>query len=196
MNYLRLFEEFNLKSTLETKSYNIENAVFKSSNSLKTKEFKKYFPSLKIEEGEDLDEVMGTKEDVIVYKSLDSGPGVIVEDTVLIANGEEIVDIRWRMNELKVGDKAIWVVSLGFNDGEYIHIFRGTTKGEIRSNDTGYGFGSNFYPDGIDKPIGSIENDIYYYSARKVAIENLKNKNPLYVIKVDDIPEWKGEYQH
>jgi inosine/xanthosine triphosphate pyrophosphatase family protein len=177
-------------------SYNVDDAIFKSSNEFKVKEFQKYLPNLKIEKGEDLDEVMGTKDDVIIYKSLDAGKNIIVEDTILIVNNEEIVDIRWRADELKIGDKATWVVSLGYNDGENVYVFRGSVNGRISSSTMGYGFGSKFFPDGMDKPIDFIENDIYYYSARKIAIDNFKNNRPLYVVKIDDIPAWTGKYQH
>jgi hypothetical protein len=139
---------------------------------------------------------MGTKDDVIIYKSLDAGKNIIVEDTILIVNNEEIVDIRWRVDELKIGDKATWVVSLGYNDGENVYVFRGSVNGRISSSTMGYGFGSKFFPDGMDKPIDFIENDIYYYSARKIAIDNFKNNRPLYVVKIDDIPAWTGKYQH
>ena len=177
-------------------SYNVDDAVFKSSNEFKIKDFKKHLPNLKIEKGEDLDEVMGTKDDVIIYKSIDAGSGVIVEDTILIVNGEEFVDIRWRADELEIGDKATWVVSLGYNDGDSIYVFRGSVNGRISSSTMGYGFGSKFFPDGINKPMDFIENDIHYYSARKIAIENFKNNRPLYVVKIDDIPAWTGKYQH
>lgn len=176
--------------------YSTDDAVFQSSNEFKIKEFQKHLPNLRIEKGEDLDEVLGTKDDVIIYKSLDAGPNIIVEDTILIVNGEEFVDIRWRADELQVGDKATWVVSLGYNDGENIYVFRGSVNGRISSSAMGYGFGSKFYPEGMNTAMDFIENDIYYYSARKIAIENFKNNNPMYVVKISDIPEWTGKYQH
>lgn len=176
--------------------YSTDDAVFQSSNEFKIKEFQKHLPNLRIEKGEDLDEVLGTKDDVIIYKSLDAGPNIIVEDTILIVNGEEFVDIRWRADELQVGDKATWVVSLGYNDGENIYVFRGSVNGRISSSSMGYGFGSKFYPEGMEKAMDFIENDIHYYSARKIAIENFKNNNPMYVVKISDIPEWTGKYQH
>jgi inosine/xanthosine triphosphate pyrophosphatase family protein len=176
--------------------YDKNRPIFTTSNKFKSQEFKKYLPSVKIKKGKDLDEVMGTKEDVIIYKSLDAGEGYLVEDTILIVNGEEIVDIRWKADELEEGDKATWVVSLGYNDGENISVYRGSINGFISGSRQGEGFGSKFYPEGQDKPMDYIENNIHYYSARKIAIENFKNKRPLYVVKISDIPPWSGKYQH
>lgn len=90
--------------------YDKNRPIFTTSNKFKSQEFKKYLPSVKIKKGKDLDEVMGTKEDVIIYKSLDAGEGYLVEDTILIVNGEEIVDIRWKADELEEGDKATWEI--------------------------------------------------------------------------------------
>lgn len=176
--------------------YDRDSPTFVSSNEFKIKEFQKHLPNVNIEKGEDLDEVMGNKDEVIIYKSIDAGPGKVVEDTILVINGEEIVDIRWKADELQEGDDAIWVVSLGYNDGETITVYRGMVKGKIKGLKGGYGFGSNLYVQDYDKPIDAIENDMHYYSARRIALNNFKNNRPLYTVQIDRMPSWDGEYQH
>lgn len=180
------------------KKYKNPAPKFVTSNKLKRDEFKTYMPDIKIIKGDDLEEVMGTKDDVIIYKSIEAGKNYVVEDTVLNVNGEDVIDIKWKANELKETDKVIWIVSLGYNNGETISVYRGSVEGDIK-NKVGdredYGFGLKFYPKGYDKPIDDIEKDMHYYGARRIAINNFKNKNPLYVVKIKDVPAWKGKYQ-
>jgi inosine/xanthosine triphosphate pyrophosphatase family protein len=175
-----------------------KNPTFVTSNKLKRDEFKKYMPTIKITKGEDIEEVMGTKDDVIIYKAIDAGEGYVVEDTILNVNGLDVIDIKWKADELNETDKVIWVVSLGYNDGENISVYRGSVEGKIKNRTDGrkeYGFGLKFYPHGYDKPIDDIEKDMYYYGARRIAINNFKNKKPLYVVKIANVPPWNGKYQ-
>ncbi len=80
-----------------------------TSNQQKLKEFQRYLPSLTVDKGLDLPEVNGTKEEVAIYKALHAGTDHMVEDTILIVDGQEIVDIRFKMDELSSSQNAIWV---------------------------------------------------------------------------------------
>jgi len=176
-----------------------------TSNKKKLEEFKRILPEIKSRPGDDLREVEGTAKEVIMYKSLEAGIGAIVEDTILIINGEEVVDIKWKIDELKKLKpvdtiKASWQVMLGYNNGEEINIYRGIVNGIIipDSKDRGYGFDPYFLPDGSDVTLARLEQEGRKdnFSARKNALISLKKDRPEDVIKIKYINEWDGEYQN
>lgn len=121
-----------------------------TSNKNKQIEFKRLFGvyPLQISSGDEHQEVLGTINEVILYKSLAYGDNTIVEDTTAIINceqyidieracegivssGEVIVDIKKRDKDLNTGDFIKKVSSLAVNrDGEIL-IFRGTMFGII-----------------------------------------------------------------
>jgi len=93
-----------------------------TSNQNKINEIKRIFPNIEVVKGADLKEVLGTMDEVILYKSLDAGKDFVVEDTILTIDGQEVVDIRWNQKDkLKNTKKVSWIVSLGYNDGEKIY---------------------------------------------------------------------------
>jgi len=177
-----------------------------SSNETKLKEFQRIIPSIKIEKGLDLKEVQGTHEEVIIYKSIEAGKGTVVEDTILIINGEEIVDIKWKISQLKKLHfntdtiKASWQVLLGYNTGDTIEIYKGIVNGIIIPNsiDKGYGFDPYFLPDGSDITLAKLEKEGNkdLYSARQKALIKLKHFKYYKKIKISDIPKWNGKYQN
>ena len=180
------------------------NVTLVSSNKNKIEEFKKHVPELIIKSGLDRKEVFGTMNEVIIHKSKDSGEGYLVEDTILLINGEEVVDIKWKIEELKEGDKASWIVSLGYNSGNYIYIVRGIIEGYItlkKEIKNGFGFDPYFIPINCKEKLSLMELDQKgmkdKYSARKIALENFKKmKFDINPIKVSSIPNWTGKYQN
>jgi inosine/xanthosine triphosphate pyrophosphatase family protein len=173
-----------------------------SSNQNKIKEFKRILDTnLEIEEGKDLPEVDSNMDDVIIHKAKDAGPGYIVEDTILKLDGVEVVDIRWndsyKNSNIKV---ATWIVSIGYNDGHDISIYRGIINGIVvkKNGISDFGFDPYFLPDGADltlsqlEDIGSKDN----FSARVQALINLNKNRPEKVISISDIKPWNGTYQH
>ncbi len=98
----------------------------KSSNPYKISEYQRLLKSeaIQIEAGDDLKEVLGTAMEVIIHKAIDSGEDVLVEDTTLIVNGVEEVEIKWKQDELKDGDKVTWVISLGLVRNGKVEIYR------------------------------------------------------------------------
>ena len=176
-----------------------------SSNETKLKEFQRILPEMDILKGLDLKEVQGTPEEVIIYKSLEAGKGTVVEDTILIIEGEEVIDIKWKIEELKNLKssnciKASWQVMLGYNTGNKIEIFKGIVNGIIipNSTDTGYGFDPYFLPDGSDVTLAQLEQEGNKdkFSARTNALTHLKIKRKDKVLRINTIPEWKGKYQN
>ena len=173
-----------------------------SSNENKIKEFKRILgKSLEIGKGKDLPEVLGNMDEVILYKSLLSGKDTIVEDTILKIDGVEVVDIRYNQEDkLKNAKVATWIVSLGYNDGENIYIYRGTINGIIVENINNtpcFGFDGNFLPDGSDITLAELEikGNKDKFSARVISLKNLLNKKYLSKTNIKDIEKWTGKYQ-
>lgn len=189
--------------------------IFSTSNKTKIEEFKKYIPALKFINGPDIKEVAGDYLDVIIYKSKDMGPGFLVEDTILIVNGIEVVDIKWKIDELKENDKAKWITTLAFNDGQEISVYKGSIDGVItkKKGSEGFAFDPYFIPIELMNK-NMLDFDInydlqgltlaeldnlgfkYLFSARKKAIDNLKKNKSLFIKKLKEIPEWTGSYQN
>ena len=66
-----------------------------------------------------------------MYKALEAGENLLVEDTVLIVNGEEIVDIRSKIDQMDnfiIGSDASWQVLLSVQQGDYIYVSIGIVK--------------------------------------------------------------------
>ena len=180
--------------------------ILSSSNENKIKEFKTILGNkLTIQKGKDLKEVDGNIDEVILYKSLESGKGFIVEDTILEVEGKEIVDIRYCIDKYSKKDiEAKWIVSLGYNNGEEIFIYRGSIEGNIISIDNipddSFGFDSYFIPKEKNKANKSLHefNKIGLkekYSGRKIALLNLLNNNYYSKTLISSIPIWNGKYQ-
>jgi len=182
----------------------MEELILKSSNEFKINEFKRILgDQLKIEKGNDLPEVDSKVIDVIIYKSIAAGKNVIVEDTTLTIDGEEIVDIKWKVNELKNNNSltpAIWKTYIAYNDGEYIRLYEGLVNGVIvpDSKDKGYGFDPYFLPDGSDVTLAVLaqEGNKDKFSARQKALINLISNRLFDRVEIKDIPEWNGKYQN
>jgi len=174
-----------------------------TSNYKKLEEFRRIIPTIEARKGNDLPEVDGTPEEVVIYKAIQSGRDSVVEDTILNINGEDIVDIKWKIDELKNYNgipNAYWSVILGYNDGENIRLYKGVTHGIINpcSKDDGYGFDPYFIPLGSNKSFGLLEQEGLKdeFSPRKKALLNLKNDNPYKILKIKEIPGWTGKYQN
>lgn len=189
-----------------------DNMIFSTSNKTKMKEFKAILPDLIIKKGPDLKEVDGTIEEVILHKSKDMGPGYLVEDTILIINDEVVVDIKWKVKNLKEGDKATWITSLGYNDGENIYIYQGSIEGVItlKKGNEGFAFDPYFVPLELVNPTDDMNYDLKgltltlldkfglkkFFSARYKALINLKEGNTFCKIPVKNILPWTGTYQN
>jgi len=157
--------------------------TFNTASSHKREEIAKVIPSATFITSNDCNEVYGSADEVIIYKSLHSQKG-IVEDTILVVDEVEIVDIKHKYKDIQPGLRAKVVISLGVKHGKTIRIYRGevevtTTIPEI----SGYGFEPYLiYPE-------------RYRNPRAKALEDLVNSEPYLVINIEDIPPWTGEYQ-
>jgi inosine/xanthosine triphosphate pyrophosphatase family protein len=176
--------------------------ILLTSNKHKIAEYRSFGLDIEVSKGPDLKEVQGTPDEVIVYKSLAAGKGTVVEDAILIIDGVEIVDIRWKVKELTNTTNALWVVSLGYNDGETIHVYRGKISGSIRADvelpEDAFGFEPLFVPEGSDKTLLELDRigKKSEFSARRIATDNLLEDKKEFVTYIDQIPQWKGKYQN
>lgn len=177
-----------------------------TSNLSKLAEYKRFGLTIEAEKGLDLPEVMGTPEEVITHKAIKAGEELLVEDTILIIDGKEVVDIKMRLNELHNypdGISAQWMVSLGVVSNGLLKTcsatIRGTLKTPVTNPFAAFGFDAHFFPD--DEPTKSLhllelEGRKDEFSARKRCIEEFISKNGNYKeADVTLIPEWTGDYQ-
>jgi len=183
-----------------------------TSNKVKIEEIKRIVgDKIEFGEGKDLPEVDGNIDQVILYKSLEAGKDIVVEDTILALIDEdgniikEIVDIKWKINELKEGQRVKWITSLGYNDGKNIKVYRGFINGVITKEhgDEGFAFDPYFIPSILLKSNNvktlyelNEEGKKDDFSARKNALINLMNKEEIYSTKISEIPKWNGRYQN
>jgi inosine/xanthosine triphosphate pyrophosphatase family protein len=182
-----------------------------TSNVKKIEEFKRFGLSFDIAEGLDLKEVDSSIDDVILYKAIDAGDNLLVEDTVLVVNGEEVVDIRWKIDELKTQDNPDikWITSLAIKDNGFIYIYRGEIKCALVNNasdvvvpEDAFGFDPYLRPIlnnvVVDKTFYELNKEGLKdnYSPRKMAVNQLNNGLFLAKIKSDSVQKWTGNYQH
>lgn len=101
--------------------------ILKSSNAYKISEFTRLLKDteVKVEPGEDLKEVLSNIDEVITYKSFMAGEGVLVEDTTMIINGKEEVEVKWKYKDLQTGDQVRWFISLGVLIEGKIKVYKG-----------------------------------------------------------------------
>lgn len=184
-----------------------------SSNEFKLKEFESAIGNdsrFQLTKNVDIREVSGSAVEVILYKSLESSPNTIVEDSILSINGEEIVDIKYQMEKylnLSTPANAEFLVSIGYNDGKNIYIFQSKLSGFIsnKKKDTNsFGFDSVFYPTGSYHNLAELKQNVitkHKYSPRIEVLNKfvsfLDNNIENYLMKkeISTIPSWNGEYQ-
>lgn len=184
------------------------NILLSTSNKRKIEEFKSFNLDFEIVKGADLKEIKSDYKNVIVHKSIDAGEDILVEDTVLIVNGEEIVDIRWKIDELKDLSNPIieWVTSLAIVDRGWIFVYEGRIKCKLVDEiatvivpDDAFGFDPYLVPDidGVESTFYELEklNLKSNYSPRKMAVDKILVSDWVDVIDIDSVEPWKGEYQ-
>jgi len=178
----------------------MKSTILLTSNKNKLREFQLYIPEMESELGEDKKEVLGTSTEVIIEKTKDIKPKRMVEDTILVVNGKELVDIRYSGNaNVKHGDKLVWMTKLGYNSGEEVQVFTGKVRGTAnfdRRNEKAFGFDDIFIPLGSDKTLFELGDNKGNFSARKLAIEKYKANVSDFSVKLEDIPVWTGKYQN
>lgn len=183
-----------------------------TSNTRKIDELKAIGIDIDIFKGPDIPEVMADNpETVIVYKAIDAGAFVLVEDTVLIVDGKPIVDVKFQSQfEQFANLPATWMVSLAYHDRDNVYIFTGTTDGVMivpsENAPMSFGFNRYFKPHGCDKSMAELLGEGEYpaylgnteylsISARRKAVELFNEKKPTKTYSLGQFPKWEGQYQ-
>lgn len=172
-----------------------------TSSKFKTKEYKRYLPNIKICQGNEIAEVLGSRLDVIIYKSLAQDINTLVDDTIIeIWNGtdwEEVVDVKWNLKALKAGKRARWITSIAKRNNNSIEIYEGIIEGKLcKPTDDGAIWDSTFIPQGSTLSMSQLGDLKEIYDARFHAVQNLINKKCIKKIMIEDIDEWVGQYQN
>lgn len=144
----------------------------------------------------DLREIDSTPENVVAHKATAVGDNVIVEDTQLDVEGQDVgVNVKWMLANLEQfeGKKATWTVLMAVKKMGMVEIYKGVVEGKIvkARGPEGFGFDPIFEPLGSDKTLAEDKPDDV--NARWLAIDNLCKGN-LYQ-KCKPIAEWDGKWQ-
>jgi inosine/xanthosine triphosphate pyrophosphatase family protein len=175
---------------------------FVSSNPRKIREFAalKTF-GIGIEQGRDLAEVMGTPDEVIVYKAIAAGPNRIVEDSILMVGGETIVDARFRIGDVGswIDQPGAWEVRIGINVDGQVLVYRGVVEGVYGPpQGSGEDYDPFFHIPIERKSLAELntEGRKSEFSARHRAIQALIKNDVFCRYDIASYPEWVGDYQH
>lgn len=165
----------------------------------------------------DLPEVLSDPITVALYKSIEAGSNTLIEDTVLKIGDNNVVDIRWRINEmigLSESSTISWIVTLAHNDGCKINIYTGEIPCKInprclipdfkKSNDS-FGFDEYLIPLVINTNGHKNKLSLYElerkgfkdcFSPRKLAVNNFVSGIKTKSVLVSDLLPWNGEFQN
>jgi inosine/xanthosine triphosphate pyrophosphatase family protein len=173
-----------------------------TSNDDKIKEFYRFgLSNLTFAKGQDIEEVDGTPDEVIVYKAIAAGAMCIVEDSVVLIDGEPVVDIRWKRTEMRawVGKPIDFEVRLGVNDGVSIHVFKGMVSGRIVEprGEGGFGFDPFLEVDGTGMTLAELESSGLKdaNNPRLTAINQLLAWEADFSTELTAVPAWRGPMQ-
>jgi inosine/xanthosine triphosphate pyrophosphatase family protein len=181
-----------------------------TSNASKRAEFESLGLNIDIRSGMDIKEVDADHETVAIYKALEAGIGAVIDDTILIFNGEEVVDVRWRIQELVTMARDTqpcieWVVLLAHNTGTEVRLYKASVTCEVDDRfdinnppSDGFAFDPFLRPQGQTKTFYELEREgvKLEHSPRGLAIRAMVNGQVHRVQKIADIPAWTGAYQN
>lgn len=188
----------------------MESVFLVTSNWQKLEEYRSYGLPFEVREGIDIKEVESDSLTVAIYKALAAGEGAMVEDSVLMIDGKEAIDIRWRVQELveqmQANNSDIqWLVTLAHYKGDAIYMYRGVLECEIVQDidfdnvpEDAFAFDPFLSPKGLNVSLYELgkrgEKDLH--SPRFKAVKAFLEKDYFMSITVDSVPEWKGAYQN
>jgi inosine/xanthosine triphosphate pyrophosphatase family protein len=184
---------------------NVSDIKLYTSSATKLREYRALAPSdLTIEQGDDLREVMADAETVIIHKALTGGEGRLVEDTILVVDGEPWVDVKWKIpallrDETAAGITLVWQVRLGVMWRGHIYTFLGETHGVVCPfTVAGAGMDPIFWIPEARASLSQLDvmGQKEGHSARKRALHNLMNKKVHTITPVDSVLPWTGSYQN
>lgn len=154
--------------------------------------------------GEDLREIMGTPDEIALYKAIEAGEGIIVEDSILVVDSVPVIDIKWKLPDLMERAKhetaeLVWEVRLAYLKAGEVRVYKGSLLGHLRPWDVaGPGYDPIFNVDGVGHSLARLENRGLkdHYSARARAFKCLLANEPHLVVSRSDLPDWSGAFQN
>lgn len=183
----------------------LSKIVLTTSSEIKRREFARFGPKgLAIESGDDLPEIMSIPDDIIVHKAIAAGENKLVEDTILVVDGEPWVDIKFRKHELEKGHvpdgtPLVWEVRLGFVQDGKVYSYLGQISGQsCKFTIPGGGFDPYFFITEQAKSLAQLEVEGIKdaYSSRRIALEKLTLAQPYSVLERSSIQKWEGAWQN
>ena len=172
--------------------------VLNTSNKYKIADYREWFPNLQAT-GLDLQEPDADPITVIRYKASQFDDGVLVEDSSLDVEGENVgVNIKWMCSHMErfINKRARSVSLLAYKKGNRIHIFRGEVSGKIVAKDgkcsSKGGFDPIFLPDGATKTLYDakpLQYNARWYSTAKFIMGQSD-------AVADILPVWPGKMQN
>lgn len=176
-----------------------------TSNKSKRAEYLRFgIPGLRVEDGPDIREVVGTADEIITYKALEAGEGRIVEDAIIRLDGEPMIDVRWKIDALRNGEyplgaEIVWEVRLGLLQDGKVYIYYGALTGELcQCLEDGFGIDPVMYIQSEQMTLATMDRigTKDRISPRRVAMQALIDQKPNMVIDANTVDPWTGEYQH
>lgn len=174
-----------------------------TSNVFKTAEYKAM--GLTVIHG-DIDEVLGTPEEVSIHKALAVDEYVVVEDTIVYIDGEPIVDWKYTFADHAVDKKPfVWHVNLSYHDNKHVFVFNGTIDCVFVLPDgripTSPHFDDYSALDKFANYAPGLLEDVKKTTAwagidpRAKALYQLTWNNSVVKVPVHLVQEWTGDYQ-
>ena len=183
----------------------LEGFSLVSSNKTKLAEYTRLSQGqIPVKMGPDLKEIFGTPDEIALYKALEAGEGLVVEDSILVVDDQPMIDIKWRLKELKIRAesdpaKVVWETRLSLVKEGVVHVFLGTLEGRLRPFDVaGSGYDPIFNVVGVGQSLARLENRGLkdQYSARARAFKALLANEPYLSLPASELPAWAGAYQN
>lgn len=178
-----------------------KSIIIKTKNPYKIEDYKAFnIPNLTIiEPSDEIPEVDGSMMDIITYKTLDAQLGELVEDSIIVCQGKEYIDIKNKIFKVPEKTELLWVVNIGYRTETHIEIYQGISGGYLFGNSIiqegkSYDMNMLFIPIGEKTCIKQLKN-WQKYTPRYNALLNFEKGKKYHKIAIKDIPAWKGKYQ-
>lgn len=170
-----------------------------SSNKGKLREFQQYFAAYGVElhvTEIDLKEISADPVTVVVHKASQIGEEILVEDTSLDIEGEEVgINVRWLIDHVSsfVNRQATHRVLLAYLKAGFVYVYEAKVEGKIvlPKGSNGFGFDPVFLPNGAEETLAQAKP--FAVNARAKVVEAFMNSSPLAVLPA--ITEWNGPWQ-
>jgi XTP/dITP diphosphohydrolase len=167
-------------------------SVLNTSNLKKQLEFKRIFDQYNFPitfVSKDVQEIVASPLEVITHKASIIGEKILVEDTSLDLEGHAVgIHIKYLLDLIAkpemVGIKATWTCLMAFCEGAQIYIFESKVHGKVvaKAGEFEFGFAQYFLPNGTDKTMGHVRNDIF--NARACCIKNMMEHKIAHVMPI------------